>query len=127
MRHYEALIILKAAGTEQDVARQAAQLEDPIKRLGGRVEHVQGMGRRRLAFRIARQAEGHYYLLRFHAPTEQVRELERLFRLNEAIVRFMIVNAEEVGATPTGAPRQGRSTAGLSPAGVADGATSSRG
>jgi len=95
MRHYEALIILKAAGTEQDVARQAAQLEDPIKRLGGRVEHVQGMGRRRLAFRIARQTEGYYYLLRFQAPMEHIGELERLFRLNETIVRFMILNAEE--------------------------------
>ena len=45
--------------------------------------------------RIARQTEGHYYLLRFHASTEQIAELERLFRLNEAIVRFMILSEDE--------------------------------
>ena len=94
-RGYESLVILKAAGTEQELAQQAARLEEQIKKLGGSVDSVQGMGRRRLAFRIARQTEGHYYLLQFHAPTEQIAELERLFRLNEVIVRFMILSEDE--------------------------------
>jgi len=97
MRGYEALVILKAAGTEQDIARTAAHLEEPIKKLGGSIETSQKMGRRRLAFRISRQTEGYYHLLRFRAPTEQVGELERQFRLNDAVVRFIILSAEEVG------------------------------
>lgn len=90
------MIILKAAGTEQDIARSAAQLEEPIKKLGGRIDSSQGWGRRKLAFRIARQAEGYYHLLRFTAPTDRVAEIKRLFRLNEAIVRFVILNRTEV-------------------------------
>ena len=93
---YEALFILRPGGTEQDVNRSAAQLEEPIKRLGGRIDTSQQMGRRRLAFRIAKQAEGYYHLMRFSAPTDQLRELERLFRLNEGIVRFMILDAAEL-------------------------------
>jgi small subunit ribosomal protein S6 len=95
-RAYEALVILKAAGTEQEIARAAAALEEPIKKLGGTVESVQGLGRRRFAFRIARQTEGHYYALRFRAPTDQVRELGRLLRLNESIVRFMILTQDQI-------------------------------
>ena len=105
-RGYEALVILKA-GSEQDVARNATHLEEPIKKLGGQLETSQSMGRRKLAFRIARHSEGHYYLLRFNAPTEQVIELERLFRLNEAVVRFMILSADEtapVAAQAAAAP-----------------------
>ena len=94
-RAYEALIILKTAGTEQEVAQQAAQLEEPIKRLGGKIEISQSMGRRRLAFRISRQTEGYYHLLRFHAPTQQIGELERFFRLNESIVRFIIMTQDD--------------------------------
>ena len=94
-RGYEALVILKV-GSEQDVARHAAHLEDPIKKVGGRLDTSQSMGRRKLAFRIARHTEGYYYLLRFDAPTWHVVELERLFRLNEAVVRFMILSADEV-------------------------------
>ena len=104
LREYEALIILKAGGAEQDVARSATQLEELIKKLGGKVERSQSMGRRRLAFRISRQAEGYYHLLRFHAPTDQVGELERLLRLNEAIVRFMILSEEELCPMPSAQP-----------------------
>ena len=94
-RDYEALVILKAAGTDQDIARHAAELEEPIRKVGGQLASSQSMGRRRLAFRILRQTEGHYYLLKFHVQTEQVKELERLFRLNDAVVRFIILTTEE--------------------------------
>ncbi len=70
-REYEAMVIVRASGTEQELAQQAARLEEPIKKLGGRVDNVQPMGRRRLAFRIARQTEGCYYVVRFHAPTQR--------------------------------------------------------
>ena len=99
-RGYEALIILKTVGTEAELARQASQLEEQVKKLGGSVEHSQNMGRRKLAFRISRQTEGYYHLLRFQAPTEQVAELERFFRLNEAIVRFIILSESEEEAAP---------------------------
>ena len=118
---YEALVILKTAGTDQDAAKRAAILEEPIKKLGGSVVLSQGIGRRRLAYRIARQSEGQYHLLRFQAPVDQVKELERLFRLSDVIVRFIILNAEDVGTTTdtitTAAPAS--SYSGYSPRGGA--------
>ena len=113
-RGYEALVILRAAGTEQDVARQAARLEEPIKKLGGSIESSHNMGRRKLAFRINRTGEGYYYLLRFQAPTGQLGELDRLFRLNDAVVRFMILSEDELAPMPTGgaAPVLGSARAG---------------
>ena len=101
VKRYEALVILKSAGTEQDLARHAAALEEPIKRLGGAIDLSQGLGRRKLAFRIGRQGEGHYHILRFQAPAAQVRELERLFHLNESVIRFMILSADEAGGSAT--------------------------
>jgi small subunit ribosomal protein S6 len=97
MRDYEALVIMKSTGTEQEVARQAAALEEPIKKVGGTLKNSLGLGRRKFAFRILRQTEGYYYVLRFGAPTAQLAELDRLLRLNESIVRFMILTADEVG------------------------------
>ena len=106
--NYEALFILRSAGTEQEIARSASALEEPIKKLGGRIEQSQSMGRRRLAFRILKQAEGHYHLMRFSAPTDQLRELERQFRLNEGIVRFMILNADEIPVMAAATPAASR-------------------
>ena len=102
-RGYEALIILKAVGTDEEIARRAAELDAQVKKMGGSIEISQHLGRRRLAFPISRQSEGHYYLLRFHAPTEQVSELERLFRLNEMIVRFIILTQDEAAPMQTSA------------------------
>src|SRR3989338_5456401 len=119
-RPYEALVIFRAGGTEQDMARHAAQLEGPIKKLGGRIETTQSLGGRKLAFRIAKQTEGHYHLLRFQAPTEQTRGLGRLFRLDEAVVRFVILSADEI------APFAGVSLS-LRPAGARAGGRGGRG
>ena len=100
VRTYEALVILKAAGTEQEVARIASQLEEQVRKLDGTVDTSRPMGRRRLAFRISRQTEGYYHLVRFRVPTEQVAELERLFRLNDSIVRFIILSEDELAPLP---------------------------
>lgn len=91
-RIYEALVILKALGTEADLAQAVKQLEDPIQKLGGAIATSVSWGRRRLAYRIARQVEGYYHLIQFRLPPQQLDELKRLLRLNEAIVRFLILN-----------------------------------
>ena len=111
-RPYEALVILKTAGTEQEIARSASALEESIKKIGGRIDDLHGLGRRKLAFRIARQHEGYYYVLRFQAPTEQIPELDRLLRLNDSIVRFIILSAEEVPpvAAPAAVPARAGAT-----------------
>ena len=105
MRDYEALVIVKSVGTEQEIARQAGALEETVKKVGGTLKNSQGLGRRKFAFRISRQTEGYYFVLRFGAPTAQLAELDRLFRLNESIVRFMILTAEEVGPPAGATPR----------------------
>ena len=115
LREYEALIILKAVGTEQDVARAAEALAEQIKKLGGTIERCEPWGRRRLAFRIARQQEGCYQLLRFQAQPAQVAELDRLFRLNEGIVRFMILTEDELAPmAPSASPAGSGQTAAVS-------------
>lgn len=91
-REYEALVILKVGGTEADATRSAAQLEEPIKKLGGQIDSSASWGRRRLAYRIAHQTEGHYHLVRFRMDPAQLDELKRLLRLTETVVRFLILN-----------------------------------
>jgi len=91
-RTYEALVILKATSTDEELARTVSQLEEPIKKLGGQIDRSVSWGRRRLAYRIARQSEGYYHLVQFRMGPDRLKELARLFRLNEAIVRFLILN-----------------------------------
>ena len=106
-RAYEVLVILKPAGTEAELAQAVKQVEEPIKKLGGEIDSSEGWGRRRLAYRIDRHVEGHYHLLRFHVDPQQIEEFKRMLRLNEVVVRFLILNrANGRSATTTTAASQ---------------------
>lgn len=90
-RHYEALVILKSAGTDEEFAQAVNRIEEPIKKLGGGIDSSKSFGRRRLAYRILRQTEGYYHLLEFRLAPDQLAELKRQLRLNDALVRFLIL------------------------------------
>ena len=102
-RPYEALFILKTTGTEAELAQSVKQVEEPVKKLGGQIDSSVGWGRRRLAYQIAHHGEGHYHLLQFRVEPQHLDELKRLFRLNELIVRFLVLNRDGAPA-PTAAP-----------------------
>ena len=89
------MIILKSAGTEAEMAQAVAAVEEPIKRVGGRVINSASWGRRRLTYRIGKQAEGHYQLVEFEITPGQLTEVKRALTLNEQIVRFMILSRDE--------------------------------
>ena len=93
-RAYEALVIVKAVGTDPEMQQAAVQADALITKLGGTVEQSRGMGRRRLAFRINRQPEGYYHFVEFQLPAGQVDELKRQLRLNESVIRFLILSRD---------------------------------
>lgn len=104
-RQYEALIIVKSAGTDADVAQHVAQVEELLKKAGARLEQTQAFGRRRLAYRIARQTEGHYHFVVFQMEPARLDELKRQLRLNDVVVRYLILSrVEKSSATPAQEP-----------------------
>ena len=110
---YEALVILKALGTESDLAQAVSQMEEPIKGFGGRIDQSANWGRRRLTYRIARQQEGYYHLVTFQMEPNRLTELKRAFQLNETIVRYIILNrADQPVSKPANGDGQAPSAAG---------------
>lgn len=99
-RPYEALAILKPAGTDAEMAQSVKLLEEPIRKVGGQIDNSASWGRRRLAYRISRQNEGVYHLLQFRLVPAQLDEVKRALRLNEHIIRFLILNRTNHHAAP---------------------------
>src|SRR5262249_48652072 len=62
-----------------------------IKDQGGTIGDVERWGRRRLAYEIGKRRDGVYTLIRYHAPGNTVKELERRLRLNESVLRVLTV------------------------------------
>ena len=100
IRPYEAMFILRPDLSEEAVKKLIGQVEEAIVKAGGRVEMSQPWGRRRLAFPIAKLKEGVYHMVVFTCPSLGIDQLKQAYRLNEQIVRTMILVLESLPPTP---------------------------
>ena len=65
-----------------------------IEKCGGRVKQTDFWGKKRLAYEIQDFAEGEYVLLTFKASKAAVKELDRVMRITEEVLRHMIIKKE---------------------------------
>ena len=94
IRHYETMFIVKATLTEEEIQAQINTVKENIEKNGGTIASVDDMGIRTLAYEIQKQKRGYYYVIYFTAPTESISELERTYKINESIIRFIFVKSE---------------------------------
>ena len=91
MTKYETTFILDPGLDEAKVNEEVDRVVQWIKGLGGEVLEVQRWGKKRLAYEIDRRRDGIYTLVLYEGPGDSVKELERRFRLNEAVLRSLTV------------------------------------
>lgn len=94
IRHYETMFIVKPTLTDEETQAQIATVKENIAKNGGEVVAVEDMGTRNLAYEIEKQKRGYYYVIYFTAPTDAIKELERNYKVNENIIRFIFVKYE---------------------------------
>lgn len=94
MNSYEALYVITPE--LNDEANQAVmdKFAQIIADNGGEVVKTDVWGKRKLAYAIDYKTEGYYVLVDFNAQSELPRELERNFRNDERILRFMVIRKE---------------------------------
>ena len=94
MRKYEAVLIFLPNLEEE----KKAQLLDRFKgiiEVEGSISNVDEWGIRKLAYLIDDIAEGYYVLLNFEGTPEVVKELDRVARISDGIMRHMIIKQDE--------------------------------
>ena len=94
IRHYETMFIVKATLTDEETQAEIATVKANIEKNGGTIVSVDDMGSRNLAYEIEKQKRGYYYVIYFTAPSESITELERNYRVNESIIRFIFIKSE---------------------------------
>jgi len=95
MRKYEIIFIIRPDATEEDIAKLITQFEGVVTGAGGKVEKVEKMGRRRLAYRVKRHREGFYVLFALEGNGDTVHELERRFKVTDTVIKFLTVRTDE--------------------------------
>jgi len=95
VRHYEVMVILDPSLDERIVGQSLDNLLNVVKTEGGKVDKVDIWGRRRLAYEIAKQAEGIYAVVELTATPATVSELDRQLGLNETVLRTKVLRNDK--------------------------------
>ncbi len=103
MRAYECIYIVNPTLDEQAVKDKAAKMSEIITSRQGQVTSVDQWGKRRLAYPIEKIFEGYYTFIRFNGSSEILKELDRVFRFDETVLRHSIVVEER--PKPAEAPK----------------------
>ena len=94
MHPYELMVILDPGIDERTVAPSIDQFLGVIRNADGEVQGVDIWGKRRLAFEIAKKAEGIYAVVNMTATPALAKELDRQLGLNEAILRTKLLRPD---------------------------------
>jgi small subunit ribosomal protein S6 len=95
MRNYEIIFIVRPDATEEDVDKLIAQMEGVVTGAGGKLEKVEKLGRRRLAYRVRKQREGIYVLFRVQGSGDTVKEFERRLKVIDMVIKYLTVRIDE--------------------------------
>lgn len=94
MNNYESVIIIKPNLDEGEIEGIITEITDLINQ-NGEVTKVEKMGVRKLAYEISKCKEGHYVVIYFEADPSIISELERNYRINENIIKFITVRKDD--------------------------------
>jgi small subunit ribosomal protein S6 len=92
MPTYETTLIAKAQTNEDQVAAIRQKVETIVQTHEGQVGNFEDWGTRRLSYEIQKENRGRYLYFAFTGNNGTVAELERNFRINENIVRYLSAN-----------------------------------
>ena len=97
MSKYEVVYIVDARLSDGEKADIAKQVADLVTKIGGKVVNsTMWIDRQRIAFQLKKAWEGTYYLLNLEFNREDVARFRRDLLINERVLRFLIVNADEL-------------------------------
>jgi len=91
IKHYETMFILKPTLTDEETQAQIDLVKSVIEKNGGEIASCDDMGTRQLAYEIEKNKRGYYFVIYFKCSTEGILEVERNYRINENIMRFIFI------------------------------------
>jgi small subunit ribosomal protein S6 len=93
---YEVTYILRPSLEETEVDERSNAIAEELKTHGGElVGELEKLGKRRLAYEIDDVREGYYVVMHFKSGAEAAKELERRLRLNEHVLRHIVIRKDD--------------------------------
>lgn len=96
MRRYETIAILKPSLGEDDLKSIIDRSTGIIEGFEGTIIKLDRWGLKKLAYPIGKEQQGHYLYMQYAGVPAAVSELERIYRIDDRIMKFLTVKLQEV-------------------------------
>ena len=94
MNKYESVIIINP-NVEKEGTKELVQRFTDLINTDGKLEKVDEMGVKKLAYEIQKNKEGNYVVFYFEANPNLISELERNYRITDEVIKFMTIKVED--------------------------------
>jgi len=95
MNKYEIMFIVRPDMEEAEIKKQAEEMKKVLTDKKVNILEEKQMGQRELAYEIKKLTTGYYYLYVVEATPDAVKEFNRVARINENLLRNLVVKVEE--------------------------------
>ena len=93
MNKYEALFIVNPSVEDAGIKELIKKFSDLINS-NGKVESVEEIGKKKLAYPVKKNPEGFYVLINFESDGSINSELERNFRITDEVIKFIVIKKD---------------------------------
>ena len=90
MNKYESVIIINP-NVEETALKALIEKFQTLINTDGKVEQVNELGKKKLAYEIMKNKEGYYVVYDFEANPQLIAELERNYRITDDVIKFIVV------------------------------------
>jgi small subunit ribosomal protein S6 len=104
MRKYETIFIMDPDLEEEQAKSVVEKVKGIITQNAGEILKAEDWGKRKLAYDVKKKPKGHYILIHFSGSPALLSELERNFRVMDAVIKFQSVRLDEQLAARTESP-----------------------
>ena len=102
MRRYETIFILRPSLNEDEITAIIDRSTNILTEVDGQIIELDKWGMKKLAYPIKKDLQGYYVFCDYCSTPDAVAEMERKFRLDDAVLRYMTlktnndINDEEI-------------------------------
>src|SRR3972149_3877967 len=86
---YESAVLINAALEDEQIQSIISRIKEIITTDGGEIREIEVWGRKRLAYMVRKNKIGYYAIFRFNALPDIISKLERFYKLEENILRYL--------------------------------------
>ena len=95
MNKYEMMFIVRPDMEEAEIRKTAENMKKVLTDANAKIVEEKAMGQRELAYEINKFSTGYYFLFVVEANSEAEKEFNRVARINESLLRHLIVRVED--------------------------------